>query len=483
MSQLNEKSSKKIQYTYDFCGQQVEKDESNLVEIIDNSNEYIYLNKLTKEKFISLNRLIDNELEIKLNINNLSIVTCFKIVENPLGYQAKNKYIIKITNQKELTTNKNIINDIYFHNEVGYYIDNNKWYKSEIDVSKTRKYKHLVFNEQNFKEWQSFKKYLNIDEQIKLLKNRNLIIKDENKFKYYLKNFSYHNFVNGYNDLLFKNEDRKTNKYKKNASSDDLIEIFNLDRQFSNLILTNILEFERKVSSFLIDLICNRIKNKSIDVFGCVLNWNNSIISSIFEKYNWEELRKELLGNYKYKNGICSNIRCHDILPIWIIGIQWTFGNIKYIISKLNNESFNQFLLYLPKEFQKWEKNNINELFFNLNKIRNRCSHNNVIYNYQCKNFFPNNFILKKHQISTKEYNNEYSIFYKIDKIPKKIENNKNRKIKIYDIVILIDKLNGRNEKNYPLEKQINSKIEKIINSKKINKEILNLLINLINYQ
>lgn len=134
MSQSNEKSSKKKIYTYDFCGQKVEKKDSNLVEIIKNSNEYIYLNKTTKEQFINLNKSINIELSIELSINNLIILTNFKIIENPLDNQAKNKYIIKIINQKELTKDKLIISDIYFHNEVGYYINNDEWYRSELDL-------------------------------------------------------------------------------------------------------------------------------------------------------------------------------------------------------------------------------------------------------------------------------------------------------------------------------------------------------------
>lgn len=158
MSQSNEKSSKKKIYTYDFCGQEVEKKDSNLVEIIKNSNEYIYLNKTTKEQFINLNKSINIELSIELSINNLIILTNFKIIENPLDNQAKNKYIIKIINQKELTKDKLIISDIYFHNEVGYYINNDEWYRSELDLVETKKYNSLFFIDKNIpSEWSTFK--------------------------------------------------------------------------------------------------------------------------------------------------------------------------------------------------------------------------------------------------------------------------------------------------------------------------------------
>ena len=46
------------------------------------------------------------------------------------------------------------------------------------------------------------KYYLNIDEQIELLKKRKLNIKEIGKLEHYLQKYSYQDFVNGYNDFF-----------------------------------------------------------------------------------------------------------------------------------------------------------------------------------------------------------------------------------------------------------------------------------------
>lgn len=192
-----------------------------------------------------------------------------------------------------------------------------------------------------------------------------------------------------------------------------------------------------------------------------------------------------MLGHYKYKNGLCSNIRSKEILPIWVAGVHWTFGNIKYIISKLNDEYFKKFLSYLPKEFRNWKWQNFKKLFSSLNKIRNRCSHNNVIYNFESKNFLPNKFILNeiKNKTKTKKKLEFYSDFLNTNIKFIEIKNDQIRKIKIYDIVLLIDKLNSKSEKKYMLKTQIDKKMKKFLKNEKMNSEIINLFVDLINYK
>ena len=52
------------------------------------------------------------------------------------------------------------------------------------------------------------KPFKTIDEQIEILKNRNLMFLNENKARTILKNYSYYDIVNGYKDILL---DKKIN--------------------------------------------------------------------------------------------------------------------------------------------------------------------------------------------------------------------------------------------------------------------------------
>lgn len=66
-----------------------------------------------------------------------------------------------------------------------------------------------------------------------------------------MSSYNYQNFINGYNDFFMINNDRKENKYKKTASSNFIIELFNFDRLVSKYILSNIQNIEIKISTSL----------------------------------------------------------------------------------------------------------------------------------------------------------------------------------------------------------------------------------------
>lgn len=117
------------------------------------------------------------------------------------------------------------------------------------------------------------KNFLTSDEHIDLLKKRGMNITNENTLKEYLTKFNYQNFVNGYNDLLFKVTNNRNNVYHPKINSNDLINIFNFSKEISSFILKNILIFEEQISSYIIESIGNKLirlnknKNHHCDLF------------------------------------------------------------------------------------------------------------------------------------------------------------------------------------------------------------------------
>ena len=80
----------------------------------------------------------------------------------------------------------------------------------------------------------TLKKFKTWDEQIELLKSRNLIIKNESKLKLYLQKYNYQNFINAYNDPFMLNFDRNANRYRNDIDSEHIINLFNFDRTISS---------------------------------------------------------------------------------------------------------------------------------------------------------------------------------------------------------------------------------------------------------
>lgn len=212
-----------------------------------------------------------------------------------------------------------------------------------------------TFKPFNFKP----KPFLKINEQINLLATRGLNIVNRNRLIKYIKNYNYQNFVNGYNDLLFINEDRKFNKYKNDVNSNDLIEIFNFDRWIGFMILSNILNIERMISSYITTVICEYMSK--YDEYSFILNWDLDTYKYIFKEYfddnsnntksetkKFDDIKKIIKGEFikkksysllvnKYKN-------CENDIPLWTLSIYWTFGAINKLFKYLNQELSNKVL-------------------------------------------------------------------------------------------------------------------------------------------
>lgn len=311
------------------------------------------------------------------------------------------------------------------------------------------------------------KKFItSIDEHIKILKNRNLSIPNIKKFKWYITSYNYYNFVNGYNDLLFVNQDRSTNLYKKNTSSEDIIEIFNFDRTISGYILSSILSFERILSSYITiilgQFLCKQSERRNpLNLYGEIFNIDikhRKFIFSNYKKYSDTEIKNIFSKNYVRNNKKVLIEKYHNKIenvPIWVLSVYWNFGDVKKIIEYLNNFLQDQLIELIQKNLKiQLNREMFIALITMLTKIRNRCAHNNVIYNFSYMNDEVKSFISKNSLISS-------------------------NKINIFNLVQILDKLLRRNGKNL-LEDLILKNLEKLINnnneSKCMNLEIYTLL-------
>lgn len=157
------------------------------------------------------------------------------------------------------------------------------------------------------------KEFKTFDEQIFLLKQKGLFIDDEEKLKWYLKSFNYQNIINGYNDFFMINNDRKTNKYKNISNSNGIIELFNFDRYISKLLLGDIQNIERKISTSIAYTLSSIMKENNVNdgrLFN--LSYDHVTIKKIFKIQNkkeveWKTIQENILKNLNLKEKIFNN--------------------------------------------------------------------------------------------------------------------------------------------------------------------------------
>ncbi len=257
------------------------------------------------------------------------------------------------------------------------------------------------------------KKFLSIDQQINLLEDRGLTVYDVEKLKWYLTNYNYQNIINGYNDFFMFNNDRKTNIYKKNINSNMIIALFNFDRKISNLLFPNILNIERKFSTLLCFQIIEQNKTKiPLLEMGKILQCSDAELKIIFPKLEFSNesnnLYKKSKNDYETIRSCMHSYSANkkvtkkykgDIkhVPIWILSVNWSFGDAVQIFSFLDGNTKKKIIEeFLPGLKVKGLNNYFEKIMLLISNVRNIICHNGVLYNidYQINKGFISRFYL-----------------------------------------------------------------------------------------
>lgn len=249
------------------------------------------------------------------------------------------------------------------------------------------------------------KPFTTYEQQIELLENRGLIIDNKESATSFLEKEGYFNVINGYKDDFLAN--RKEEKYKKNTKFQDIIDIYNYDKNLRFNLLMLLLDIENTFKSIIAYefaqqfgsdayLDANNYSSANAQVKLKVSNFILSIKEQIEKNTTKDERQYDCIRHYK-KN--------HTSIPIWVIFNYLTFGQISIFYSLLQPSTKTLIAKHISKLYN-FELNSKDlytfiRIFVNL---RNICAHNQRIYDYTTKfTFSKNNELITKLQA---EYNN-----------------------------------------------------------------------------
>ena len=236
-----------------------------------------------------------------------------------------------------------------------------------------------------------FKTY---NQQLKILRNRNLTISDGSRAISVLKRDNYYNVINGYKDI-FLEISGSNEKYYDNTTFEHINALSIFDKKIRHLFLYYILTFE--------NLIKSKISYYHTETYNEIFNYldvNNftgkadditKLISSISK-----EIEKHT--NLKKPNAFSHYIEDHGELPLWVLFQKSTFGTASYFFTSLQDDIKLKICEELNQEHSKRYKLKnfvvINPLFLEntihfINSYRNICAHNERFYNcaFQKKGF------------------------------------------------------------------------------------------------
>ena len=210
------------------------------------------------------------------------------------------------------------------------------------------------------------KKPTTIEEQIELLKNREVVIEDENFAKKILRIYNYY-FVTGYLHPYKTSDD----KYK-NISFNEIATQIKFDMRL------------REICMYALDIIEKGLK--TIIAYEFSHNYENGNIAYAYSLYflNDEDKHTRLMEHYNVSLNnnkelpyVKHNMKTYGILPTWVAIELFTLGNIEKFFSMLDTNTKKKI-----EDIIGFPKNKIQNWIENLRIFRNMVAHNQRLYNF-----------------------------------------------------------------------------------------------------
>ena len=215
------------------------------------------------------------------------------------------------------------------------------------------------------------KHFVNLNEQIEILKYKGLTFNDEEYAKNVLLRENYF-FLNGYRHLFLKNKNEKA--FINGTSFEELYSLFLFDRQFRNIIFKNLLIIENNIKSIISYQLSKKygykeseyLRNKNFDNSPEKQKQINDLI---------KKMKRQIRVNGKQHSATSHYINNYGYIPLWVLVKVLSFGIVSEMFSILKLED----RLSIASLYGIDQEDLINYLPI-LANYRNLCAHEDILF-------------------------------------------------------------------------------------------------------
>ena len=245
------------------------------------------------------------------------------------------------------------------------------------------------------------KVFKTIDEQIDILKSRNIIIDDYNKAYILLSKNNYYYLINGYKDLFIKGTSKKE-KYINGTKLDELYSLYEFDKNIKINFLKYLLLIENEIDTYIAYEFSKSYGHKNYLVPTNFYGSKSKI--TLIEKFI-KDINSEI--QYQYKNSnemIIHYLDNYKYIPLWVLVRVLSFGKISKFYSLMKPKEQNAISRKYNLKIHEFRV-----MLQNLTLVRNICAHDEKLYDIKLKNRISNTIYHKKLKIDNKNGNYQYS--------------------------------------------------------------------------
>ena len=214
--------------------------------------------------------------------------------------------------------------------------------------------------------------FKNLDEQVEILKQKNLTINDVNYAKEVLLRENYF-FLNGYRYPFIKSLDNKV--YIDGVTFEELYSLFLFDRKLRNILFKNILMIENNIKSIISYQLSKKYGYRERDY----LNPNNfNYIPEKRKQVNdlLGKMKRQIKDNAANHTATKHYINNYGYIPLWVLVKVLSFGIVSELFSILKKED-----QYDIVELYDLDVNVFTNYLSSLSNYRNLCAHEDILYN------------------------------------------------------------------------------------------------------
>lgn len=240
--------------------------------------------------------------------------------------------------------------------------------------------------------------FKNLDEQIDILKSRNLVIEDEERAKNILLKENYF-FINGYRHMFLEPNNNK--KFIDGTTFDELYSTFIFDRNMRNIMFKHLLVVENNMKSVISYQLSKKYGYKEKEYLDPKNFTQDSIkvrqVHDVLAK-----MKRQIRVNGKQHSATLHYLSNYGYVPMWILVKVLSFGIIAELFSILKYEDQKSIA-----DIYKMDVQDLSVYLYLLASFRNLCAHEDILYNHRTQKVIPDS---KYHSIlNIDKIENEYA--------------------------------------------------------------------------
>lgn len=240
-----------------------------------------------------------------------------------------------------------------------------------------------------------------IDEQIQILKSRNILIKDYEKVYSILSKNNYYYLINGYKDLFLDNT-HETEAYLNTTRFEEIYALYCFDKNIKITFLKYLLLIENEINSYISYEFSKSYGHKN---YLIPENFNNSTFKKPLIQKLINDINLEIQYQYRNSNQMITHyLDTYCYIPLWVLVRILSFGKISKFYSLLKPKEQNAISRKYNLKIEQFKV-----ILHNLTLVRNICAHDEKLYDIKLKSRISSTIYHKKLEIKSKNMNYQYA--------------------------------------------------------------------------